>query len=80
MFGCIIRFIFFVDMIRLHRINPSICFLMSLLMGECAGSQSAEQRGCSGFQRDRGRLEKRDNGNLWVFSRVEHKPCPGVSG
>lgn len=77
-------------MIGLHRISPSICSIMSLLMGECTRSRSAadtkwsrevalsESR--SGFQRDWGRLEKWGGGNLVVFSRGEGKPCPGVAG
>lgn len=75
-------------MIRLHCISPSICFIMSLLMGGCTRSQSvadtkwsrevATSEGRSGFQRDHGRLEKQDDGNLVAFSRGEHEPCPGV--
>lgn len=83
-------FFFLVDVIGLHRISPSICSIMSLLMDECTRSRSAadtkwsrevapsESR--SGFQRDWGRLEKRGGGNLLVFSRGKRKPCPGVAG
>lgn len=77
-------------MVRLHCISPSICFIMSLLTGECTHSQSvddtkwsreaATSEGRSGFQRDHGRLEKQDDGNLVLFSRGERKPCPGLTG
>ncbi|KAK4813205.1 hypothetical protein QYF61_018006 [Mycteria americana] len=40
----------------------------------------ATSGGRSRFQRDRGRLEKRDDGNLVVCSRGERKPCPGAAG
>ena len=34
--------IFSVDVIRLHHISPSTCFVMSLLMDECTHSQSVD--------------------------------------
>ena len=77
-------------MIRLHCISPSICFIMSLLMGECTCSWSVDDtkwsrevamsEGRSGFQRDHGRLENQDDGNVVMFSRGKRKPCPGVAG
>lgn len=74
-------------MVRLHCISPSICFIMSLLTGECTHSQSvddtkwireaATSEGRSGFQRTMAGWRNRMMGTLRCSAEVNASPVLG---